>query len=254
MKSGTKCIIKGRSRRKSFSQKAFQPGPEFFNGIEFWGVGRKEQQPASSVMGSKKQPLFGMERSIIHYNRGSLFQRRQKLVGKPEFKKTAVHRPVILKRRKNPVAHLSGDNAAALILSTTNLSKHLLAPQRIPIFSIQVCIYPAFIHIGNLFRRYILDCFLVCRYFLPVLLLVAGRLFFLVILCRRSASWIPLSLHPNASAISDWYASGCSATYAFSFSGSIFRKLLCSSFFPKSPVSFSCFSHFCIVDLDTLKT
>ena len=57
----------------------------------------------------------------------------------------------------------------------------------------------------------------------------------------------------NASAISDWYASGCSATCAFSFSGSIFRKLLCSSFFPKSPVSFSCFSHFCIVDLDTSK-
>ena len=63
---------------------------------------------------------------------------------------------------------------------------------------------------------------------------------------------MPLSLHPNASAISDWYASGCSATYAFSFSGSIFRKPRCSSFFPKSPVSFSCFSHSCIVDLDTL--
>ena len=28
---------------------------------------------------------------------------------------------------------------------------------------------------------------------------------------------MPLSLHPNASAISDWYASGCSATYAFSW-------------------------------------
>ena len=38
----------------------------------------------------------------------------------------------------------------------------------------------------------------------------------------------------------------------FSFSGSIFRKTRCSAFFPKFPVSFSCFSHSCIVDLDTL--
>ena len=71
--------------------------------------------------------------------------------------------------------------------------------------------------------------------------------FFLVILCRRRASWMPLSLYPNTSAISDWYTSGCSATYAFSFSGSIFRKPRCSSSFSKFPASFSCFSHFCIV-------
>ena len=76
--------------------------------------------------------------------------------------------------------------------------------------------------------------------------------FFLVILCRRRASCMPLVLHPNTSAISDWYASGCSSTYALSLSGSIFRKLLCNSFFSKFPVSSSCFFHFCIVDLDTL--
>ena len=195
-----------------------------------------------------------MECSIIHYNYGSLFQRRLKLVGKPKRKKPAVHRPVILKRRKNPVTYLSSNNAAALILSSTNLPKHLMAPQRIPIFPIQVCIYTAFIHISDLFQRYIFDLFLICRYLLPILLLIADRLFFLVILCRRNASRMPLSLHPNASAISDWYASGWAATYAFSFSGSIFRKLLCRSFFSKFPVSFSCFSHFCIVDLETLKT
>ena len=114
--------------------------------------------------------------------------------------------------------------------------------------------YTAFIHISDLFQRYIFDLFLICRYFLPVLLLIPDRLFFLVILCRRNASRMPLSLHPNASAISDWYASGWAATYAFSFSGSIFRKLLRRSFFSKFPVSFSCFSHFCIVDLETLKT
>lgn len=175
------------------------------------------------------------------------------MVGKPKLKKPAVHRPVILKRRKNSVTHLSSDNATALILSSTNLSEHSLTPQRIPIFPIQVCIYTAFIHISDLFQRYIFDFFLICCYLLLVLLLIADRLFFLVILCRRKAYRIPLSLHPNASAISDWYASGCSATYAFNLAGSIFRKLLCSFFFSKFPVSFNCFSHFCIVDLDTLK-
>ena len=194
-----------------------------------------------------------MERSIVHYNHGSWFQRRQELAGKPEFKKPAVHRSVILKGRKNSVVHLSSDNAAALVLPTTNLSKHLLAPRRIPIFPIQVCIYTAFVHIDDFFRRDILDLRLIRCYFLLVLLRITGRLFFLVILCRRKAYRIPLSLHPNASAISDWYASGCSATYAFNLAGSIFRKLLCSFFFSKFPVSFNCFSHFCIVDLDTLK-
>ena len=159
-------------------------------------------------------------------------------------KKPTVHRPVILKRCKNSVTYLSSDNATALILSSTNLSEHSLTPQRIPIFPIQVCIYTAFIHISDLFQRYIFDLFLICRYLLPILLLIADRLFFLVILCRRNASRMPLSLHPNASAISDWYASGWAATYAFSFSGSIFRKLLCRFFFSQFPVSFSCFSIF----------
>ena len=168
---------KAHHQRKDFSQETLQPGPELFNGIELRGVRWKEQNSASCVLGSKKQPLFEMERSIVHYNHGSLLQRRQKLVGKPEFKKSAVHRSAILKRRENSVAHLSGDNAASLVLSTTNLPQYLLAPQCIPIFPIR-------------------------RYFLLVLPLIAGCLFFLVILCRRNASRMPLSLHPNASAIS----------------------------------------------------
>ena len=61
-------------------------------------------------MGSRKQPFLGMERSVIHYNHGSLFERWQKLVAKPEFKKFAIHRPVILKRRKNLIRHFSGNN------------------------------------------------------------------------------------------------------------------------------------------------
>ena len=193
-----------------------------------------------------------MEGCIIHYNYGSLVKGRQKLMRKPDFTKTAVHRPAILKWCQNLVGHSSGNNAAAFILSTADPPEYLLTPRRISVFPIQVCIYATFIYISYLFGRYILDFFLIRRYLLLVLLLVAGCLFFLVILYRRSASRMPLSLHPNASAISDWYASGCSATYAFNFSGSIFRKPRCSSFFPKSPVSFSCFSQFCMVDLDIL--
>lgn len=121
-----------------------------------------------------------MERSIVHYNHGPLFQRRQELVREPEFKKSAVHRSVILKWRKNLTAHLSGDNAAALILSASDPPKHLLAPRCMSVFSIQIGIYTAFIYIGDLFLRYILDFFLICRCFLPILLLVADSLFSLL--------------------------------------------------------------------------
>ena len=144
-----------------------------------------------------------MEGSIIHYDYGSLVEGRQKLMRKPEFKKAAVHRSAILKRHKDLVSHLSGNNTATLKFSATNPSEYLLAPRCIPVFPIQVCIYAAFIHIGDLFWRYVLDLFQIRCYFLLILLLVAGRLFFLVSLCRRSASRMPLSLHPNALTISD---------------------------------------------------
>ena len=39
-----------------------------FNGIEFWGIWRKEQEFAASILGSRNKPLFGMEGSMIHYD------------------------------------------------------------------------------------------------------------------------------------------------------------------------------------------
>ncbi len=155
-----------------------------FNGVEFRGIGRQEQKPASSILGSSKQPFFGMERSVVHYNHGALVEGRQKLMGKPEFKKTTVHRPAILKRRKELIRYFSGNNATALIFSAANSPEHLLAPWRIPVLPIQVCIDATFIHIGNLFWRYIFDLLLVRCYFLLILLPVTGCLFFLVILYR----------------------------------------------------------------------
>jgi len=97
-----------------------------FNAIELRGIRREEQKPASSIMGSRKQPLLGMERNMIHYNHCTLVKGRQKLI----------------------------------------------------------CVNAAFIHISNLFWRYIFDLFLIRCCFLLILLLIAGCLFSLVNLYR----------------------------------------------------------------------
>ena len=179
-----------------------------FNRIEFWGIWWKEEKFAASILGSRNKPLFGMERSIIHYNYGTFVERGQKLIRKPEFKKTAVHRSTILKWCKYLIRHLSRNNAAALIFSTTNPPKYLLAPWRIPVFPIQVCIYAPFIHISNLVGRYVLDFFLIGCYFLPVLLLVASCLFSLLFYaveahrecrfhCTQTPRPFPIDMRPD---------------------------------------------------------
>ena len=81
-----------------------------------------------------------MEGSIIHYDHGILVKGKQKLMRKPEFKKAAIHRSTILKWRKDLISHFSGNNAKTLIFSATDPPKYLLAPRRIPVFPIQVCI------------------------------------------------------------------------------------------------------------------
>ena len=153
-----------------------------------------------------------MERGVVHYNHSAFVKGRQELADKPGFKETAVHRPAILEWRKDLILHFCGDNATAFIFPPTDQPRHFLALRGIPVFPVQIRINAAFIYISDLLRRHVLDLFFVRFYFLLVLLLVPGCLFFLVILFRRSASRMPLSLHPNACAISDWYASGCSAT------------------------------------------
>ncbi len=121
-----------------------------------------------------------MEGSIIHYNHGSLVQGRQKPLGKPEFKKAAVHGSTILKRCKELIPHFSGNDPTAFISSTADSPEHLLTSRRIPVFPIQVRIDTAFIHIDKLFGRNILACFLIRCYFFRVLFLVADRLFFVL--------------------------------------------------------------------------
>ena len=138
-------------------------------------------------MGSRNKPLLGMKGSIIQYNHGALFQGRQELFCKPKRKKRAVHGAAILKRCKDPVGHLGGDNTAALVFAAADLVRYFLTSGSIPVFPIQVRIYAAFIHIGDLFWRYVLDLFLIRRYFFRILFPVPRCLFFRVILCCFSA-------------------------------------------------------------------
>ncbi len=75
---------------------------------------------------------------MIHYNHGSLVKTRQKLLGKPEFKKTAVHCFTILKRCKNLISHFCGNDPAPFLSSAADPPEHRLTPQCIPVLPIQV--------------------------------------------------------------------------------------------------------------------
>lgn len=92
-----------------------------------------------------------MERGVVHYNHGTFIKGWQKLVGKPRFKKAAIHCSAILEWSKDFICHFSGNNTAAFIFSAADPSKHRLAADRVPIFTVQVGIDSAFIHIGDLF-------------------------------------------------------------------------------------------------------
>ena len=50
-----------KRQREGFFSKALQPSPEMFDRIEFRGVGWKKEKSAPGILGSKKQPLFGMK-------------------------------------------------------------------------------------------------------------------------------------------------------------------------------------------------
>ena len=165
------------------------------NGIEFRGVRRKKDHPASKFLGSRRKPCLGMERSVIHYNHGILVQRRKELAGKPRLKQGAVHRSAILELGQNIFAPFCCNNAAALIFAPTDAADYLLVSWCVPILSIEIGIYAAFVYIRYFFRRYITDLLLIGCYFFCVLFLIALCLFFRVIFSRFRASRIPLSLH-----------------------------------------------------------
>ena len=79
MKSGKQSNIERRYGWKDFPKGILQPSPKLFNGVEVWRIWREEQKLAASVLGSRNRPLLGMEGSIIHYDHGTLFQRKQEL-------------------------------------------------------------------------------------------------------------------------------------------------------------------------------
>ena len=170
--------------------------------IEFRGIRRKKYHPATKFLGSRRKPCLGMERGIVHHNHGSLVQRRKKLAGKPRRKQGTVHRSAILELGQNIFATFCCNNAAALLFASADAAEYLLVSWCVPILSIEIGIDAAFVHIRYFFRRYILDLLLIGCYFLCVLFLIAGCLFFRVIFSRFRASRIPLSLQWNSFAIS----------------------------------------------------
>ena len=86
-----------------------------FDRIEFRGVGWKKEKFTPGSLGNKKA-AFGNGMKYYPLQLRFLVPEKAKMVRKP---KTAIHRSVILKRRKNSVAYLSSDNTTALILSST---------------------------------------------------------------------------------------------------------------------------------------
>lgn len=181
---------------------SFEPSPKVLNRVKFRGIGWQEEEDNPRFLGSRKQALLAVKRSIVHHNHASFLQGWKKLVGKPEFKQRTVHRAIILQRRKDPAIHLGCNDPASLVLAAADPAEYFLASVGIAIFPIQVRIYSAFVHICNLFLGIGADLRLIRRYFFLVLFPVPRCLFLRVIFRRFIARQIAEALHPNSSAIS----------------------------------------------------
>ena len=96
----------------------------------------EENKYTASILGNRKQPLFGVKRGIVHHNPSTFVKGGQKLIRKPGFEKIAVHCSIVLEWGENPVPHFGGNNATALIFSATDASQYLMTPWPIPIFPI----------------------------------------------------------------------------------------------------------------------
>lgn len=163
-----------------------------------------------------------MERSIIHHNHSLWRKCRKKLLFKPKLEQNAVHRTRIFHRREDLLTKLGRNNPNSFILAAIDCSTDPLSSGGIPIFPIQIGINPSFIYICDLFRCNFCDFLLVRCYLFWLLFPIMHRLFLRVMPTRLNALRIAVSQQLNSFAISFGYASGCSCTYAFSFSGSIF--------------------------------
>jgi len=117
--------------------------------------------------------------------------------------------------------------------------------KHIPCINIYLCLFHQ--HKQYLFQVYLLfpqDIFLFC----PGFALYNVLSFFRVMPKRLNAFIIAVVLQLNTSAVSFIYESGCSFIYSFNFSGFIFLNGRFNGLFSKSPFSFNCFSHLCIVE------
>lgn len=104
--------------------------------------------------------------------------------------------------------------------------------------AIKISVYTGFIDIGNPVFRNTCNGLQIFGYFFSILFLISFCLFFRVIPLRFKAMQIACWLQPKNSAISAWYASGFSVTYAFKASDAIFRFRVLTGVSDKSPAAF----------------
>lgn len=236
------------------SKVAFQPGPESLNRVQLRRIWWQKNQAKAIVFGKTNKLCLAMERSVIHHDHSPRRKSGKKLFFKPELKQAANHRTRIFHRRDDLLTELGRNNPDPFILAAADRGVNFLASGSISIFPVQICVDPGLVHISDLFRRDVCDLFLIGPYLFRVLLPEMYRLFLRVMPNRLNALRMAVSQQPNALAISFGYASGCSCTYVFSFSGSIFLYPRTTGLGVKVPFSFHCFSHVRIVLIATLNT
>lgn len=155
-----------------------------FNRVELRGVRRKKDEDDTRFLGSRKEVRLAVERSVVHHNYAPFFQGWKKLVGKPKFKQRTIHCTIILQRHKNLAIQLGSNNPASFVFTATDFVKYFLSSERIAIFSVQVRINPALIHIYNVFHGIGADLRLIRRYFFLILFPISRCLFFRVMFRR----------------------------------------------------------------------
>lgn len=192
-----------------------------------------------------------MEWCIIHHDHSSFVKCRKQEILKPILKQLMIHHSGVLTGSKDFISHLSGCNTCTRKAASSDPAMDQLSSGTITILSVIATINPCFIHVCYIFPKNIGYFILVLGYFIVILLFICDRLFFV----WSSTVLMLYGQPPDSSEISQrffWYTSGCWATYALSFSGSIFFHFRLGVLGFKFPLSFNCFSHFRMVETDTL--
>lgn len=180
----------------------FEPTPEVFDRVELGRIRRKKKHADSRFDCKLGQFLFTMERGIVQDNNGLIRQIWQQATLEPKLKEPTVHHTFVLKRGDNGFSHQSRDDADPFEFASAYTPDQWFASLRPAVCPMQITVDTGFIHISNLFRRYLRNLLQIRVYLLSSLFPVAFRLFLRVNPRRRSAFSTAVSEQPNASPIS----------------------------------------------------